>query len=445
VQSEDVAKTAVNLADSMVNRCGFDRVSVGDVLRVHRRLEHQRTLFYSSIPMSAPPDLSNLAPTIQAKVKYEPESRTIKVHQPLTRDDAQALRDALPTPTDKAAVETYWQEEREVGTTPKRLDQYAPPIRVPQLAVRDGQQLLRLDPIELDEFAWNLDKCEPRFTAADFSDELHVGDRVLVDVTGQGAVRVGGVEEVILRQQSLFLMDDQRDKADLVRWFDWELHRGGRNAGLTAAETQAWLNRMVDWLIGERGIAVPMLDRRRHELADLVDQRIIEHGRNQVREAAKSLFASEGDRRLVTTFDMPFEVMEQCYAPYRRYTEGPFTYAKHAFDLIGDMGDEESQCAKKLDDHPNVKRWLRNLVHESAGGFSLPLSPGRFFPDFIVELKDGRIAIVEYKGGYLAEQKTELHKEEVGRLWAERSGGKGIFVWIVDMDWAKLEAALNAS
>jgi type III restriction enzyme len=32
VQSEDVARTAQNLADSMVNRCGFDRVSVGDVL-----------------------------------------------------------------------------------------------------------------------------------------------------------------------------------------------------------------------------------------------------------------------------------------------------------------------------------------------------------------------------------------------------------------------------
>jgi hypothetical protein len=55
---------------------------------------------------------------------------------------------------------------------------------------------------------------------------------------------------------------------------------------------------------------------------------------------------------------MPFEVVEQGFAPYRRYVEGPFTYAKHAFDSIGHMGDEESQCANKLDDHPNVKRWF---------------------------------------------------------------------------------------
>lgn len=445
VQSEDVARTAANLADSMVNRCGFDKVSISDVLRVQQRLESQPTLFYSSIPVSAPPDLTELATAVQTKLAYEPESQTILVRQPLTRDDALALRDALPAPADKWAVESYWQEEREVGTAPKRLDQYAAPIRLPQLAIRDGQQLLRFDPIELDEFAWNLDRCDPAFSAAEFSDDLHVGDHVLVDVTSQGAVRVGGVEEVIVRQQLLTFMDERCEKADLVRWFDQELHRGGRNAGLAAAESQGWLNRVLDSLLSERGIAVAALNRRRHELADLINQRITDHGQKQIREAARSLFASEGERRLETTFDLPFAVTEQNYAPYSRYTDGPFTYNKHAFELIGSMGNEESQCAKKIDDHSNVKRWLRNLEHESAGGFSLPLSPGRFFPDFIAELKDGRIALVEYKGQHLAEQKKELHKKEVGTLWANRSGGKGVFVWVVDRDWATLESALKAS
>jgi type III restriction enzyme len=141
---------------------------------------------------------------------------------------------------------------------------------------------------------------------------------------------------------------------------------------------------------------------------------------------------------------MAFELAEQDYAPYRRYTEGPFAYRKHAFALIGDMGDEESQCAKKIDDHPNVRRWIRNLTHESAGGFSLPLSPGRFFPDFLVELNDGRIAIVEYKGPHLAHDPRELHKEDVGKLWEARSAGRCVFVRVLDRDWAKLEAALNA-
>jgi len=125
VQSEDVARTAHNLADSMVHRCGFDEESVADVFRVRQRLETARVLFFSEIPVTAKPDLSALAPTVQAKVRFEPESSVIQVHQPLSRDDAQALRDALPSPADRAAVESYWQQEREVGTTPKLLDQYA--------------------------------------------------------------------------------------------------------------------------------------------------------------------------------------------------------------------------------------------------------------------------------------------------------------------------------
>ena len=108
------------------------------------------------------------------------------------------------------------------------------------------------------------------------------------------------------------------------------------------------------------------------------------------------------------------------------------------------MGNEESQCAKKMDDHPNVARWVRNLTHESAGGFSLPLSPGRFFPDFLAELIDGRIAIVEYKGRHLARNPDELHKKDVGEMWEARSDGKCVFVWVVARDWASLERQLHS-
>lgn len=141
--------------------------------------------------------------------------------------------------------------------------------------------------------------------------------------------------------------------------------------------------------------------------------------------------------------DLPLVLAEQDYCPYRPY-RGMFSFAKHAFTLIGEMGKEESECAKRIDDCPNVKRWVRNLTHESAGGFSLPLSPGRFFPDFIAELLDGRIVIVEYKGGHLAQDPKELHKESVGKLWEARSAGRCVFVRVVDRDWAKLETALGA-
>jgi hypothetical protein len=32
-----------------------------------------------------------------------------------------------------------------------------------------------------------------------------------------------------------------------------------------------------------------------------------------------------------------------------------FSFAKHAFTLIGDMGDEASQGVKRIDDHPATR------------------------------------------------------------------------------------------
>lgn len=73
----------------------------------------------------------------------------------------------------------------------------------------------------------------------------------------------------------------------------------------------------------------------------------------------------------------------------------------------------------------------------------MPKSPGQFFPDFIVELNDGRIVLVEYKMEKMAFHPDEQHKKAVGELWAERSDGRAGFAWIVNCDWATLARILE--
>jgi type III restriction enzyme len=137
VQSEDVARTAQNLADSMVNRCGFDRENVNDVFRVHRHRDPQAMLAVATIPVSTAPDLSQLPAATRAKLKYEATTGTISIHGSLTRDETQVLRDSLTTDSDRDSVDAYWQESREVGTAHKNLNEYAKPFSLPQLAIRD--------------------------------------------------------------------------------------------------------------------------------------------------------------------------------------------------------------------------------------------------------------------------------------------------------------------
>ena len=413
-----------------------------DAFRVHRDVSAQGRLPVATIPVFAPLANEKLPAEVSGKVEYDTASKTLHVREPLTRGEAVALRDALPTLTDRAAVEQYWQTERGVGTAAKALDEYAQPVRVPQLIIRDGKRSYLFEPEELDEFSWDLDNCDAALTEAEFSVELNVGDSVSVGVTDRGGLRIGGVEEVIVRQLSFLAEEDDWTKLELVRWLDDEVHHGGALAGLPKAQSQAWLVRVVNSLLADRKADLPILVRKRHELADAAIRRISAHGRKQVRAAANLLIAGQSPRQLETSMDRPVVLSEQDYGPYRLYRGVFGSLKKHAFTLIADMdNDDEAECAKLINEHPNVKRWVRNLAHESAGGFSLPLSPGRFFPDFIVELNDGRMALVEYKNAKLA--KAEPHKKDVGDLWAARSSGTCVFAWVVERDWATLKAAIG--
>jgi hypothetical protein len=80
--------------------------------------------------------------------------------------------------------------------------------------------------------------------------------------------------------------------------------------------------------------------------------------------------------------------------------------------------------------------------HLTQGGFSLPKSPGRFFTDFIVELKNGVTVLIEYKMGKMSHDPEEKHKRAVGELWAQRSHGRTRFGWVVDRRWPEVERVL---
>ena len=74
-----------------------------------------------------------------------------------------------------------------------------------------------------------------------------------------------------------------------------------------------------------------------------------------------------------------------------------------------------------------MKTWIRNLV--DPPGFSLPTSRGKFYPDFIVELIDGTVAVIEYKGPFRSDP-YEIEKRAVGLLWSRKSGGKCRFEFV---------------
>ena len=112
--------------------------------------------------------------------------------------------------------------------------------------------------------------------------------------------------------------------------------------------------------------------------------------------------------------------------PATRFYEGTFKPKKHYYLNPGDMNKEEAECAVFIDGLDEIEYWVRNLDREDYS-FWLPTSTDRFYPDFVAQLKDGRILVVEYKGGHLADTPDTKEKDIIGQVWAKRSKGRCLF------------------
>jgi type III restriction enzyme len=89
--------------------------------------------------------------------------------------------------------------------------------------------------------------------------------------------------------------------------------------------------------------------------------------------------------------------------------KGGFQFQKHYFGpkpgelqemTPNDTKKEEFICAQYLDGLTEVKFWVRNVARK-ASSFRLQTSKDWFYPDFLCQLMDGRVLVVEYKGKHL--------------------------------------------
>lgn len=76
--------------------------------------------------------------------------------------------------------------------------------------------------------------------------------------------------------------------------------------------------------------------------------------------------------------------------------------------------------------------------------FWLQTAQGKFYPDFVVRLKDGRTLVVEYKGKTFAQLDSEQDKKIVGKTWAEASGGTCLFVMPVARDFTAIDREIDS-
>ncbi|AVW90651.1 DEAD/DEAH box helicase [Celeribacter baekdonensis] len=223
----------------------------------------------------------------------------------------------------------------------------------------------------------------------------------------------------------------------LVLWLD----RKVRDRFVGQGELVSWLTAVVSHLINTRKIPLAALMRCQFVLARCLQKKLETiYDQERSKSFQMNLFAPEAQPEL--SFENGFRFFDGMFAGVRMY-RGRQSFPKHftgpnqipAFDGKGDDGGdgEEFRCAVALDSLPQVKHWIRN-VPKHPNAFWLPLSGGKFYPDFVAELVDGRTFVVEYKGDHLKNDPEQIAKVTIGELWQRQSGGKAVFRQVVKED-----------
>jgi type III restriction enzyme len=230
-------------------------------------------------------------------------------------------------------------------------------------------------------------------------------------------------------------------ESDLVRWLDREVRH--INLGVTQLALQSYLLKLVRHLTIERGFPLRLLINGKIPLSKAISAEI--HRLKQL--AIKKGFQQNLPGMLIADDDQ-LKFYSFSYRPgiyplnVARAYKGSFEFKKHFYGQIHDLREktgagatsEEFSCAVALDSNPDVKYWVRNIEREPKHSFWLPTATDNFYPDFVAELKDGRIMAVEYKGEVYATNDDSLEKKSIGQQWERASRGKCLFLFATKDD-----------
>ncbi|MFD0726245.1 DEAD/DEAH box helicase [Lysobacter brunescens] len=223
--------------------------------------------------------------------------------------------------------------------------------------------------------------------------------------------------------------DEGVSRETLIRALDRRLRRDA----LLQPDMIAWLGRLLDSL-DLAGFDLAYLLRHLNSVADAASERLDALLRGQRRTAFQQSLATPA---AAPTLNEHFSFRFDPHAyPARWLYEGKYRFRRHYYPRPGELKPEidaeETACAIALDQLPQVRFWVRNLERQPSHAFWLPTSTDRFYPDFVAQLDDGRLFVIEYKGGDRFSNDDSREKRTIGQVWASASGGRCVFLMATD-------------
>jgi len=426
VSSQRFLETIQNLREALIEN-GFERIEASQFLAA----EATASKGLGQLPLFAPmsikekiaevPDLLKLDIGLRERVSFDPIEGILSVSGILTTSDRDALEKCFEGDEAREVVRRIYMTSRG-HMIPS--DWVAPPIEIPALSIRVGEQLELLEENHFLDVQWDLAACDPILNESDFPSEVSLGDEAEVDISTTGKIETRVIPQ-IRTQLALLRVEGDWTVTGLANWIDRQIE----HPDITRTQAILFTQKTIEKLAETRHLTINQLALEKFRLRDAISTLIGRH-RGQMRKDGyqKVLFGSPLTKIEVSP-EVCFVISQDRYAP-NWYYEGGYKFQKHSLPVVGELKSEgeEFDCACYIDHLAQVRRWVRNLERRPDGSFWLPTSTDRFYPDFVAELENGQFLVVEYKGEHLWSNDDSKEKRAVGELWADRSGGRGIFV-----------------
>ena len=426
-----------SLQDALVEN-GFQRLEARQLVApvVQPALLGTGPLFKKqSVVVPKAPTIDRLPTTLKERLTFDPSSHTLTVTGYVSPEDIARLKTCFDDEASKTAVDALQpdvtsQEERERTR----------PFSVPWLVVRQQGELDIFDETAYSEVPWDLGECDARLSEKEFSAAPLAGQSAEVDVSDQGRITSRFVGEL---QNQLALLEVQQDwtMANLLVWLDHRIP----HPDIPQFQSETFLRNALRHLLDVRKVPLALLGRYKFVLADALEAKIREHRGSHKATAFQDFLFGGLSSQIEVDPALNFTFTEDKYAA-NSYYEGAFEFQKHYFPVVGELESkgEEHDCAIFIDRAEAVRYWIRNIARRPMTSFWLQTSTDKFYPDFILLLHDGRIAVVEYKGGNAWDAPDAIEKRDIGGVWAEKSGGRCLFIMPKGRDLNEITVALGS-
>ncbi|WP_313222331.1 DEAD/DEAH box helicase family protein [Pseudoxanthomonas mexicana] len=385
----------------------------------------------TTVAVSKPPDLTNVPERDQGNVVFVPNEEgkggTVEITGELDDSTVEAITLAAPA-KEREDVAATIERHQIASKAVKAPSQNGAVFSVPRLCVMEQGELEFIESGAVPPgFTWDLLAYPPDLSSLKFNADSQTFEVDLVDEK----VTYTKIDDDVNTYLPGFAKD--RTEADLVGWLDQKI----RDPAVKQPVLREWVRRAISGLSQDRGFSLSqllngqfVLRRKLSEQLQLAKAEALKDGFQQALfgDAADVVVSDEPDAMFTYPADMTL------YPAHSYYQGGTYRFRKHYYPFVGDLQwktaggkvGEEFLCAQAIDQLDEVEFWVRNLVDRSQ--FWMPTAKQRTYPDFVARLKDGRLLVVEYKGGDRYSSDTEKEKRMVGELWATKSKGKGVYL-----------------